>query len=146
VIETDGLYRFLIGDPTVSGFVGQRVYKHVLPVGYVLPAIVMLIVASEPIESLDGDNATESRRFQFDCLAQLPDVASTLARGVRSLLVPKSDGSGTTTTTSYDLPDGTHVQAARMHLDNDLNPEEGAGPSGNMFRHVLDIQFVYNNP
>jgi hypothetical protein len=147
MIETDGLFLFLTGDPTVSGLVGNRVYGGMLPLGYVLPALVYSIVSTEPFESLAGDNPSEIRRFQFDCFAKDYRTTRLLSRAARSLLVPKSDGSGTTQTVTYVLPDGTIVQAARLHIDNDLAPEEGAGGSGGViFRALLDIEFSYMNP
>lgn len=144
MIEEDGLFLFLTGNAAVSNLVGQRVYPVLLPKGATLPAIVHLIVASDPIESLAGDNPTETRRFQFDCFAKTRKESRILSRAVRSLLVPKSDGSGSTADVSYDLPDGTHVQQARLHIDQDLPYEEGEG--GYIHRALLDVEMTYTNP
>lgn len=147
MIETDGLFLFLTNNPTVSALVGQRVYGGMLPLGYTLPAVVYSIVSTEPFESLEGDNPAEIRRFQFDCFAKDYKSSRLLSRAVRSLLVPKSDGSGSTQTVNFSLPDGTTVQASRLHIDNDLAPEEGAGGSGGtIFRALLDIEISYLNP
>lgn len=147
MIEEDGLYLFLTSDPVISGIVGQRVYGGMLPLGYVLPAIVQSLVAAEPFESLQGDNPTEIRRFQFDCFAKDRKTTRILSRAVRSLLVPKSDGSGATQDASFNLPDGTVVQSSRLHIDQDLAPEEGAGgPGGTVYRALLDVEITYTNP
>jgi hypothetical protein len=70
-----------------------------------------------------------------------------LSRAVRSLLVPKSDGSGTTSTVSFALPDGTVVESSRLHSDQDLTPEEGAGGTGGIiFRALIDLEITYQNP
>jgi hypothetical protein len=143
LIEEEGLYGFLNSDPTIRNLVEGRIYGVMLPPkDYTLPAIVHLVVASEPLESLDGDNPTETRRFQFDCYGKTRKESRLLSRAVRSLLVPKSDGSGSTTTVSYDLPDGTHVQSARLHMDQDLPFETGEG--GYIFRAVLDVELTYS--
>ena len=144
MIEEDGLYQFLSSDATVNAMVAGRIYGVMLPaLDYKLPAIVHLMVASEAIESLDGDSPTETRRFQFDCYGRTRKESRVLSHAVRSLLVPKSDGSGTTTTVTYDLPDGTHIQAARLHIDQDLPFETGEG--GFLFRALLDIELTYNS-
>lgn len=147
MIETDGLYLFLTGDPTISGLIGKRMYGGMLPESYKVPALVYSIVSTEPWESLSGDNPEEIRRFQFDCFAADYKTTRILSRAVRSKLVPKSDGSGSTVDVSFELPDGTIVQSSRLHIDNDLAPEEGAGgSSGTLFRALLDIEITYLNP
>lgn len=143
MIEEDGLYGYLNGDPTIRNLTNGSIYAVMLPAkSYTLPAIVHSMVAAESIESLDGDNPTETRRFQFDCYAKDRKTTRVLSRAVRSLLVPKSDGSGSTSTVSYDLPDGTHVQAARLHMDQDLPFETGEG--GYIFRAMLDVELTYS--
>lgn len=139
-----GLWRYLADDSTISGFVSSRIYRDtILPKGYSLPAINYFQVEGESIESLDGDNSTEIKRFQFSCRAATQDVATTIRNAVRSLLVPKSDGSGTTATVSFDLPDGTHIQSARLHDERDLPSEEGIGES---IRHsMIEVEFTYEN-
>lgn len=145
MIETDGLYRFLVADATVNGYVAGRVYRVMLPKTYELPAIVYFkVTIGEEIESLDGENSTESRRFQFSCFARDAKTPTLMARSLRSLLVPKSDGTGITPVVSYDLPDGTHIQSARLHDERDLPYEEG--PGGFIHHSLVEIEFVYENP
>jgi Protein of unknown function (DUF3168) len=138
-----GLYQFLAQEPSVSDIVNTRIYPVLMPEGARLPAVVFLKVASVPIESLDGDDPTEAARYQFDCYSTFPDYfkARQLARAIRSLLVPKADRSGTTSTVSYSLPDGTFIQAARLHDDRDLPFEEG--PQTYVYRALLDIEFTF---
>jgi hypothetical protein len=144
MIEEEGLYQFLTNDLTVRGLVGNRVYSGMLPKGYVLPAIVHSMIAASPFESLLGDNPTEIRRFQFDCFAKDHRTTRILSHALRSLLVPKSDGSGSTQDASFALPDGTFVQSSRLHIDQDLAFEEGSG--GYIYRALLDIEISYMNP
>lgn len=144
MIEIDGLYKYLTADGDVETLVGGRIYPTKLPKGYALPAIVYFQSNGESIESMDGDNPTEIKRFQFSCFARDSSTAKTLRRAVRSRLVPKSDSSGTTATVAYDLPDGTHIQSARMHMELDLPYEEG---SGETIQHsMIEVEFVYENP
>lgn len=143
MIET-GLWKYLAADPTVSGLVGSKIYRDmILPKGYDLPALMFFQIHAESFESLDGDNPTELKRFQFSCFGRTYDAAKNLAAAVRSLLVPKSDGSGATQTVTFDLPDGTHIQSARLHDERDLPSEEGIGET---IRHsMIEVEFVYEN-
>jgi hypothetical protein len=139
-----GIWRYLADDPTVSGIVSTRIYRDtILPKGYSLPAINFFEVETEPIESLSGESPTDTKRYQFSCRASTQDVANNLRDAVRSLLVPKSDGSGATTTVNYTLPNGTYIQAARTHAARALPSEEGPGES---IRHsMVEVEFTYEN-
>ena len=139
-----GLFQYLAADSAVSGIVGGRIHRDtILPKGYALPALLYFLIHSESFESLDGDNPTELKRFQFSCFARDNDTAVNLRKAVRSLLVPKSDGSGSTPTVNFDLPDGTHIQSARLHDERDLPSEEGIGE---IVRHsMIEVEFVYEN-
>ncbi len=145
MIDTDGLYKYLTQDTTIQGLVNGRVYPDSLMAkGAAFPLLVFFQTNAEPIESLDGDNPTEIKRFQFSCFDRTHLGVKLLQRAVRSRLVPKSDGSGSTTTVSYDLPDGTHIQAARLHDERDLPAEEGPGES---IRHsMIEVEFTYETP
>ena len=131
----------MIDDPTVSALAGARVYGSLAPKDYVLPAVVYRIVAAVPIASLGGDNHTESKRFQFDCVARDYLTMRKLSAAIRSLLLPRSDQSGIAQTTSYTLPDGTFVQGVILHEDHDMGAEVGSG--GYVFWGLLDLQFIY---
>ena len=145
MIEIDGLYKYLTQDAAISALVNTRVYMDSeMAKGATLPLVVCFQTHGESFESLDGDNPTELKRFQFSCFARNNLSALTLRRAIRSRLVPKSDGSGSTPTVSYDLPDGTHIQSARLHDERDLPAEEGTGES---IRHsMIEVEFVYENP
>ncbi len=142
MIDTDGLYGYLTSDSTIQNLISGRAYADSLMAkGAAFPLIVYFQTNAESIESLDGDNPTEIKRFQFSCFARAHLTAKTLQRAVRSRLVPKSDGSGSTTTVSYDLPDGTHIQAARLHDERDLPSEEGPGEA---IRHsMIEVEFTF---
>jgi len=132
-----GIWRYLADDPTVSGIVSTRIYRDtILPKGYSLPAINYFQVHGESIESLDGDDLTEIKRFQFSCRAATQDAATSLRNAVRALLVPKVGSS-----VNYTLPDGTYVQSAMLHDERDLPSEEGPGES---IRHsMIEVEFTY---
>ena len=136
-----GLFQYLAADATVSAIVLKRIYGVMLPKNYALPAIVYSSVGSTPVESLGGDNPLRIQRWQFDCYAEDYFTTQSLKEAVRSLLAPKSDGSGATATVNYELPDGTQILAAQVHLDHDEAFQPGAG--GFIFRALLDIQFSF---
>lgn len=136
-----GLQQYLQAAPTVRSLVAKRVYAVLMKKGVQLPAVVYSTVASVPIASLDGDNPTESKRFQFDSYAEDYVTSVILSNAIRSLLVPKSDFSGTAQSTTYNLPDGTVVQGALVHEDHDFPFEVGEG--GYIFRRLLDVQLIY---
>ena len=139
-----GIWLYLAQDAAITALTSTRIYRDtILPKGYTLPAINFFEVHTEPIESLSGENPTDTKRFQFSCRAATQDVATSLRNAVRSLLVPKSDGSGVTTTVNYTLPDGTYVQSARTHDARALPSEEGPGES---IRHsMVEVEFTYEN-
>ena len=132
-----GIWLYLAQDATVTALTSTRIYRDtILPKGYSLPAINYFQVHGESIESLDGDDLTEIKRFQFSCRATTQDVATSLRNAVRALLVPKVGGS-----VNYTLPDGTYVQAACLHDERDLPSEEGPGES---IRHsMIEVEFTY---
>ena len=139
-----GLFQFLRNEPTVNALVGGRIFGVMLPKTPAFPAIVYAMVASVPIESLAGDNPTRARRFQFDCYADTYQVSRQVSNAVRRLLVPLSDSSGTTTTTSYTLPEGTRIQSARCIHDFDKPYEIGG--TDYIFSAFLDILLVFVEP
>lgn len=137
-----GLKQYLAADPTVSTIVGNKIYAVLMKKGVPFPAVVYTVVATVPVFSLDGDNRMESKRFQFDSYAEDYLTSRNLSRAIRSLLVPKSDLSGTAQNISYTLPDGTFVGGAIVHEDHDLPFEVGEG--GYIFRALLDVQLFFN--
>ncbi len=145
MIDTDGLYLYLTSDATIQNLISGRAYPDSLMAKNApFPLLVFFQTNGDSIESLDGDNPTEIKRFQFSCFSRDQLTAKTLQKAVRSRLVPKSDASGSTPTVSYDLPDGTHIQSARLHDERDLPAEEGPGES---IRHsMIEVEFTYENP
>jgi hypothetical protein len=141
-----GLAQYLSNDPTVSGIIAGRIYGGpLLPKNVVLPAVLYQIVASVPISSLGGENATKAKRFQFDSCARDYLTARRLSDAVRSALLFTSNGSGAAPDTSYPLPDGTFVQGVILHEDHDMGaePGSGSGPEGYIYRALLDLQFIF---
>lgn len=138
-----GLYQFIAQEPSISDIVGGRIFRVLMPEGARLPAIVFLKVTSPQLDSLDGDDPTKIRHYQFDCYTTFPDwqTCDILLENLASLLVPRADKSGITTTQSYYLPDGTFIQAARRHEDRDLPFEEG--PQTYVYRQILEVEFTF---
>lgn len=139
----NGLYRALAEDAGVSGLLADpvnnvyfvRLGKDVTP-----PAVVIQGVSSTSINTLLGENETQSKRFQFDCYAQNYMLSRSLARAVKAIFIPASDGTGFPQF-PYTLPDGTQIQSAEVMHDIDWPFEEGEG--GYVYRALLDIEFYY---
>ena len=137
-----GLAQYIANDATVSGIIAGRIYGGtLLPKDVVFPAVIYQIAASVPIASLGGDNPTRSKRFQFDSYARDYLTVRRLSDAVRSVLLFRSDGSGTAAGTSYALPDGTFVRGVILHEDHDMGAE--VGPGGYVYRALLDLQFIF---
>lgn len=90
-----GLRDLLCNDATVGPMVGgqaspfvagQRVRPMMLPEGSDYPAIVYLVVATSPLTSMDGVNALQMKRMQFDCYGSNAVQAKALAKAVHNLL------------------------------------------------------------
>jgi hypothetical protein len=134
-----GLAEYMIGDPTVGQFTGGRVHGGgLLPKDPQLPAVTYQIAAAVPIASLDGSNQTQAKRLQFDGYAKEYIAVRQLMAAVRTLLLPVS---GTGTSVSYNLPDGTFVQGVILHSDHDMGFE--TGPGGYIHRALLDLEFIF---
>jgi Protein of unknown function (DUF3168) len=139
-----GLFQYLTADSGIAALVNGRIYRDtIFSKGALLPNIVFFKTNTDDIDSLDGENSTREYRFQFSCFARTKDEADELAELVHSRLIPRSDSSGPSPTPYYDLPDGTHIQSARLHDARDLPAEEGPGET---IRHsMLEINFTFEN-
>jgi hypothetical protein len=133
-----GIYQALRDDPTVSGLVGTNIFQVMLPKDTILPAVVYLFVSRGSVNSFAGANPLEFGRIQFDCYARTYAGTKGLSRAVRDRLVPLNDAP---VGFPYDLPDGSQVQSALVHLDIDSPFELGEG--GFIFRALLDIEFGF---
>ena len=106
-----GLRDLLCADATVGPLVGnQRVRPMMLPEGSDYPAIVYLLIATQPLTSMDGVNALQMKRIQFDCYGANAVAAKTLAKAVHSLL----DGYKGT------LSENTQIQSCLPNQDIDM--------------------------
>lgn len=139
-----GLYRALVLDSGVNSLlpnpVGNNVYLMRMEKDSLTPAIVIQGISSTSINSLIGENQLQTKRFQFDCYAMSYFVARSLARAVKAVFIPSSDGFGFPQF-PYSLPDGTQIQSAMVHMDIDWPFEEGEG--GYLYRAMMDIEFGY---
>src|SRR5271166_1959412 len=91
-----GLRDLLINDPTIGPMTGgsagspptpgTRVRPVIIPEGSSYPAISYSVVSSTPLTSMDGVNALQTKRFQFDCWGKNVVQAKTLAKALHFLL------------------------------------------------------------
>jgi uncharacterized protein DUF3168 len=133
-----GIYQALRDDPTVGNLVGTKIFPVLMPKDTVLPAVVYFTASRGSVNSLDGANPLEFGRIQFDCYARDYLASRQLSKSVRDLLVPLNDAAAGF---PYDLPDGSQVQSAIVHLDID-SPFEW-GEAGTIYRALLDIEFGF---
>jgi hypothetical protein len=110
-----GLKDLLLANTTIAGMVGTRVRVGRKPKDTDYPTIVITVVASEHVKTLNGVNATSLRRAQIDCWGNNPKEADDLATACHALL----DG--------YKgvLSEGTAVQSSLPNSDVDLDDEDG---------------------
>ena len=140
----NGIFEALAADAGIGAILpspaANNIYPLLMDKDYALPAIVFQGISSTSINSLDGENVTQSKRFQFDCYAKDYFTARKLSRAVKAVFIPVSDGSGQVTF-PYQLPDGSQIQSAMVHMDIDSPFEEGEG--GYVRRALLDVEFYY---
>lgn len=134
-----GLYQQLKAASNVTALVGENIFplwRKDMPI----PAILFQGVTGTAINSMGGESRLRIRRFQFDCYA--PAAAYLTSRqisdAVRAALVPQSSNAAAY---PYNLPDGTEIQSATVHIDMDMPVETGSG--GYLSRALLDIEFVH---
>jgi hypothetical protein len=110
-----GIKDLLRADTTIAGMVGTRVRIGRKPKDTDHPDILVTVVASDYIKTLNGVNATEMRRLQIDCWGNDTKQADELATAVHKLL------------NGYKgvLSEGTAVQSCLPNSDVDLDDEDG---------------------
>lgn len=139
-----GLYQALVADNGVSALLpdpAKNIYFVLMKKDTITPAVVIQGISSTSINTLKGENVTQSKRFQFDCYAPTYFAARTLARAVKAVFIPASDGSGFLQF-PYTLPDGSEIQSAEVMHDIDWPFEEGEG--GYQYRALLDLMLYYS--
>jgi len=80
-------------DPTVFGFVAQRIYWLVRPQGRTndLPALVLQIVSEERPQHLKGFGDMQTALVQVGCLALKYSTSRKLAEAVINCLIPVAE-------------------------------------------------------
>jgi hypothetical protein len=122
-----GLIQMLQDDATVSSFVGDRVYRAVLPRGFVFPALVVHKYANVQDYQLSGPVDVAEDHVQIDVYGNTPAELDDAADAVRALLI---NYSGT-------LPDDTVVQGTFLDRDMDLPYRPDMDKKGFTYRSVL---------
>lgn len=84
----------IIGDPTVAGLVGARVYPVMVPQDAASPYVRMQVVSDPRRGHLKGDNAMRRSRVQIDCMARQADGAGgyAKARALAFAIIAALDG------------------------------------------------------
>ncbi len=137
-----GFFQLLTSDVTLTSMLAdpENVFFVQFPKDISYPAVRISGVSRSSINSFDGENRTQAKRYQFDSFAPNDaTVAFRISQQIHDLLVPYSDS--IQPSYPYQLPDGTSILSAEVHMDNDAEPE--IGEEGELFRRILDIEFFY---
>lgn len=81
-----GLHALIIGDATVFGIIGTRVYPNMLPQNPTYPAIVYERAGSSAVRRLGGGANRIRPRIRFHCWAETYGAAKNTAEALRDLL------------------------------------------------------------
>jgi hypothetical protein len=141
VIEV-GIYQALSADPTLSSLFpagSTNVFRRLMPKGTILPAVVFMKVFGEGVNSFDGANAAQIRRYQFDSYARDPETVSQMSAAIRALFIPSSSIPGGF---PYRLPDNTLIQSAVLKMEMDETFFAGEGGLYD-YRDLVDIEFGF---
>lgn len=128
----DGFIQLLTADSTVNGLITGRIYKNVLPRGYVLPAMVIHRYGGTQEYQYDGPVGTREDQVQVDCYSADPEVTQQLSEATRAVL---SDFKG-------QLPDNTVVQGCFLERDMDMPFLPHADTKGMSTRSMLGFRVV----
>lgn len=128
----DSLITLANEDNGVNALISGRIYKNVLPRGYVLPAIAVHRYGGSQDYEFAGPTGTSDDQVQFDCYGRTADEAQQTADAVRNLLVAFT---GT-------LPGGTVVQACYLERDMDMPFLPNADVKGIANRAILGFRVV----
>ena len=128
-----GIYQFLAANVAISAIVGTDVFEQAFPQDTDMPLVVFSSISSTPVNSLDGENGLQIRRFRFRSYDATGRGARTLQNAVRSAFSAVATGA--------TFPDGSVLQAARIMLDIDTPFEPG--PGGTIYCSALDIELSF---
>jgi hypothetical protein len=129
-----GLYQLMKNDSGVSALVSGRIFggrapKTVTDSSY--PLIVWSVVSTVDLYSIQGASGYRTKRVQIDSYARTYIDSVKVSDAVRALL---QNFRGT-------LPDGTFVESSVLITDQDFIFEPGA--SGQLFRHMIEVEISY---
>lgn len=129
-----GLYQLMKNDSGISTLVSGRIFggrapKTVTDSSY--PLVVWSMVSTVDLYSIQGASGYRTKRVQIDSYARTYIDSVKVSDAVRALL---QNFRGT-------LPDGTFVESSVLITDQDFIFEPGA--SGQLFRHMIEVEISY---
>jgi hypothetical protein len=130
----DGIIAVLNGNTGVTALVAGRIYKSVLPRGYVLPALAIHRYGGTQDYSYAGPIRLREDQIQVDCYADDAETAQQVAAAVRSALAGFTGA----------LNDGTVVQGCYLERDMDMPFMPHADQKGIANRTLLGFRVVSN--
>ena len=128
----DGLITLMTEDTGVSALVSTRIYKSVLPRGYVLPAICIHRYGGSQDYQFSGPADVSEDQVQLDAYGETAEDAQSVVAALKTLLVPYVGA----------LPDGTKVQACYLERDMDMPFLPHADSKSLAYRSVLGFRLV----
>jgi hypothetical protein len=80
------IYQALSAYAGLTALVGGQVYHHRLPDNFdiSLPYVIFLMVSNPPLNSINGENATQKARIQFDCVAPTAGAVEEIYTAVKT--------------------------------------------------------------
>jgi hypothetical protein len=136
-----GIYQKLASETTVTDFLGTQrngapcIFWSLQPQGTTLPALVLTVVYTSDVYSVQGASGFRIKRVQFDSYAINPYDSVAISDAVRRVF-QSFQGS---------LPDddSTYVQGCIVQNDMDF-PVEMTGVKGPaVYRRLLEVNFQY---
>jgi len=129
---TEGIISLLKNDTGVAAVVSSRVYRDVLPRGYVFPAIVVHKYARAQEYQFSGPVDVAEDHIQIDAYGSTSAARDSAIDAATSLLIGYV---GT-------LPDGTIVQTCMLEREMDMPFLAKADATGFAFRTLLGFRIV----
>lgn len=114
VYVTQAFRQLLVGDSTVGGLVGTRVYQDVAPPNVSFPYMVFVVIDDEPYRNLSAASGLTVARVELSVYAS-PDSPSDLDDSVEAARLALDNFNGTVTVGSESL-NLTQVQ----HIDTSI--------------------------
>lgn len=137
-IATD-LRAFVLGDATIAGLIGSRLYPNILPQNPTLPAMTFTWISGVRFHHLTAAEGLAGPRIQFDCWARTYLGAEALFEALRLALDGFQGMIG-------GPPATQRIQGAFLDSDRDLyeeSAEQGTGSGVGLYRRSADFLVYY---